>query len=80
MTEAFVRNIADLVSREGIDLVTFEKGQRKDAVTQGDVQRFAEREGVLYIGKAQEKAWVMRTERCRGRTTRENLVTRMMPA
>jgi hypothetical protein len=69
MTEAFVRNVEDLVSREGIDLVTFEKGQRKDAVTQGYVQRFAKSEGVLYVGKAQEKARVMRTERRRSRTT-----------
>jgi hypothetical protein len=44
MTEAFVRNIEDLVSREGIDLVTFEKGPPKDAVTQGYVQRFAKSE------------------------------------
>jgi len=69
MTEAFVRNIEDLVNREGIDLVTFEKGQRKDDVTQGYVQRFAKSEGVLYVGKAQEKARVMRTERRRSRTT-----------
>jgi hypothetical protein len=69
MTEAFVRNIEDLVSREGIDLVTFEKGQRKDAVTQGYLQRFTKSEGVLYVGKAQEKARVMRTERRRSRTT-----------
>ena len=34
MTEAFVRNIEDFVNHEGIDLVTFEKWQRKDDVTQ----------------------------------------------
>jgi hypothetical protein len=64
-----VRNIEDLVSRGGIDLVTFEKGQRKDDVTQVYVQRFAKREGVLYVGKVQENARVMRTERRRSWTT-----------
>jgi hypothetical protein len=34
MTEAFVRNIEDFVNHEGIDLVAFEKWQRKDDVTQ----------------------------------------------
>jgi hypothetical protein len=32
-------------------------------------QRFAQHEGVLYVGKAQEKARVMRTERRRSRFT-----------
>src|SRR5215831_17184629 len=32
MTEAFVRNIDAFVNTEGVDLVTFEKGQRKDDV------------------------------------------------
>ena len=45
------------------DLVTFQKGQRKDDVTQKYVRKFTRREGVLYVGKAQEKARVMRTER-----------------
>src|SRR4249920_2275472 len=34
MSEAFVGNIEDFVNNEGIDLVTFEKWQRKDDVTQ----------------------------------------------
>ena len=63
MTEAFVRNIDRFVNDEGVDLVTFQKGQRKDDVTQKYVRKFTRREGVLYVGKAQEKARVMRTER-----------------
>jgi hypothetical protein len=63
MTEAFVRNIDQFVNDEGVDLVTFQKGQRKDDVTQKYLRRFRGREGVLYVGKAQEKARVMRTER-----------------
>jgi hypothetical protein len=56
MTEAFVRNIEEFVRREGVDLVTFEKRQRKDDVTQQYLRHFEKTEGVLYVGKAQEKA------------------------
>jgi hypothetical protein len=65
MTETFVRNIEAFVNAEGIDLVAFEKGQRKDDVTQKYLQSFGKSEGVVYVGKAQEKARVMRTERRR---------------
>jgi hypothetical protein len=40
MTEAFVRSIEAFVDRHGIDLVSFEKRQRKDDVTQKYLQRF----------------------------------------
>src|ERR1700756_2289190 len=33
MTEAFVRNIDQFVNTAGVDLVAFQKGQRKDDVT-----------------------------------------------
>ena len=69
MTEAFVRNIEEFVQREDVDLVTFEKRQRKDDVTQQYLRRYEKTEGVLYVGKAQEKARIMRTERRRSRTT-----------
>ena len=69
MTEAFVRNIDQFINHEGVDLVAFQKWQRKDDVTQKYLRQFREREGVLYVGKAQEKARVMRTERRRSRHT-----------
>jgi DNA-binding HxlR family transcriptional regulator len=65
MTEAFVCNIEQFVAAEGVDLIAFEKGQRKDDVTQKYLREFRKSEGVLYVGKAQEKARVMRTERRR---------------
>jgi hypothetical protein len=65
MTEAFVGNIEHFVAAEGVDLVAFEKGQRKDDITQAYLRKFRKTEGVLYVGKAQEKARVMRTERRR---------------
>ena len=69
MSEAFVRNIEQFVADERIDLVSFAKGERKDGVTQKYLRRFRRSEGVLYVGKAQEKARVMRTERRRSRRT-----------
>jgi hypothetical protein len=43
----------------------FSKHQRKDDVTQQYLKGFEADEGVLYIGRAQEKARVLRTERRR---------------
>jgi hypothetical protein len=69
MSEAFVRNIEQFVADERIDLVAFNKRERKDDVTQKYLRSFRRSEGVLYVGKAQEKARVMRTERRRSRLT-----------
>jgi len=69
MTDAFVRNVEEFVAGEGVDLITFEKKQRKDDVTQKYLKDFKKSEGVLYVGKAQEKARVMRTERRRDSRT-----------
>jgi hypothetical protein len=69
MTERFVRDIERFVSRQAIDLVAFEKRERKDDVTKTYLRGFTGSEGVLYVGKAQEKARIMRTERRRSRLT-----------
>jgi hypothetical protein len=65
MSKRFVEAIERFVEEEGIDLVTFEKGQRKDDVAQQYLAAFTGEEGVLFIGKAQEKASVFRTEKRR---------------
>jgi DNA-binding HxlR family transcriptional regulator len=65
MTDAFVGNIEQFVADEDLDLVAFQKNQRKDEITQKRLRKFKKNEGVLYVGKAQEKARVMRTERRR---------------
>ena len=49
--------------REGVDLIRFDRGERKDARTQTYLRHWHGGEGVLYIGKAQERAGVVRTER-----------------
>jgi len=65
MSQHFVEALERFVAREGIDLVTFEKGQRKDDVAQQYLATFEGEEGVLFVGKAQEKASVFRTEKRR---------------
>jgi hypothetical protein len=62
-TAAFVTNIERFVAEAGVDLVSFAKHQRKDDITQQYLQHFDADEGVLYVGRAQEKARVVRTER-----------------
>lgn len=66
MTQRFVEAIERLAQTNRLDLVTFHKGQRKDDVAQEYLARFQGQEGVLFIGKAQEKASVFRTEKRRG--------------
>lgn len=65
MSQRFVDTIERFAATEHVDLVTFEKGQRKDEVAQQYLAAFTRDEGVLFIGKAQEKASVFRTEKRR---------------
>ena len=58
MTKAFVAGIHDFVDRHGLDLVSFAKDQRKDDLTQSYLAAHDGSEGVLYVGRAQEKAAV----------------------
>lgn len=69
MTKAFVASIERFAEHEGIDLVTFEKGRRKEDVAKEYLARFAREEGVLFIGKSQEKTPVYRTQRRRNPKT-----------
>jgi len=68
-TDAFVANIERFVAAGDLDMVSFAKHQRKDDVTQEYLRDFDANEGVLYVGRAQEKARVVRTERRRSATT-----------
>src|SRR5437763_303652 len=63
MTKAFVTAIGGFIEAHGLDLVHFAKDQRKDDVTQSYLAEHDGSEAVLYVGRAQEKASVMRTER-----------------
>lgn len=63
MTEAFKKAITTFIEEQGIELVHFKKGQRKDDVLQNQLRRFRKTEGVIFVGVAQEKARVPRTTR-----------------
>lgn len=65
MTESFVESIMQFGLDHKIDLVRFKKGQRKDHVMQARLRAFKKKykEGVVFIGVAQEKARVPRTVR-----------------
>jgi hypothetical protein len=63
MTVAFVQQIEQFVEREQLDVVAFDKGERKEDVAKRYLQHFEYDEGVLFVGKAQEKAWVFRSQR-----------------
>jgi hypothetical protein len=63
ITRRFITAIERLCRDRAIPLITFQKGQRKDDVAARYRAGFQEPEGVVFVGKAQEKATVFRTER-----------------
>lgn len=63
MTRTFVASLESFAKRQEIPLITFQKGQRKDDIAAGYRAKFSQDEGVVFIGKAQEKAAVWRTEK-----------------
>jgi hypothetical protein len=65
ISERFVKAIERFAETERVDLVTFEKGQRKDDVALEYLAAFGGDEGVLFVGKAQEKTSVFRTDKRR---------------
>ena len=65
ITRQFVAAIEKFVRDHGIPLVGFEKGQRKDEVAAQFRADFSAPEGVVFVGKAQEKCTVYRTEKRR---------------
>ncbi|MBI4590391.1 MAG: hypothetical protein HY725_16300 [Candidatus Rokubacteria bacterium] len=69
ISKAFVAAIHAFVQDQGVPLIPFEKGQRKDDVMAEHLARFTAPEGLLFVGRAQEKARVVRTEKRRNPTT-----------
>ena len=61
MTKPFVEAIEYFTTTNAIPLIGFQKGQRKEKLAKEALESFADREGVLFVGKAQEKAYVVRT-------------------
>jgi hypothetical protein len=69
ISKTFIAAVAEFAKRECIPVVQFRKGERKDDVAAEYRKTFTEPEGVLFIGKAQEKTPVFRTERRRNEKT-----------
>ena len=59
------RAVHRFAKTEGIEWVDFVKGERKDDVMQDRLEGFTAPEGVVFIGRAQEKNTVFRTEKRR---------------
>ena len=69
ISRAFVRKIETFVEESGVPLIRFQKNQRKDDVAAEHLARFSQEEGVLFVGKAQEKTPVFRTQKRRNPRT-----------
>ena len=69
MSRRFVAALDGFVAKHGLALVQFRKGQRKDEVMAEHLRKFRKDEGVVFVGKAQEKTPVFRTEKRRNPKT-----------
>jgi hypothetical protein len=63
ISDRFIREVDRFARTEGIERVNFGKGQRKDDVMLDRLRHFTPAEGVVFIGRAQEKNTVFRTEK-----------------
>ncbi len=69
ISKTFVAALEAFARAEKIPVIAFRKGQRKDDVAAEQRKGFQKTEGVVFIGKAQEKTSVFRTERRRNEKT-----------
>jgi hypothetical protein len=65
VTDRFVADVKRFAAVQEIPWVEFVKGQRKDDVMHEQLSEFDRDEGVVFIGRAQEKTGVFRTEKRR---------------
>ena len=63
MSRDFVSRLEAFVQEQNIPVIRFGKKQRKDDIAAEHRARFAGREGILFLGIAQEKVRVFRTEK-----------------
>ena len=69
ISKTFVAALEAFARQEKIPVIPFRKGQRKHDVAAEQRKKFQKTEGVVFIGKAQEKTPVFRAERRRSETT-----------
>ena len=63
MSKQFLGKLEAYGRQHGVPILTFAKNERKEDVAKALLAKFTAAEGVVFIGKAQEKARVCRTER-----------------
>jgi hypothetical protein len=63
ISKAFIAAIEAFVQQHHVPLLAFAKGQRKDDIAAAHRAAFTGKEGVLFVGRAQEKTPVFRTEK-----------------
>jgi hypothetical protein len=66
ITDGFAAAMHRFARDQRVPWVEFVKGQRKDDIAHEHLARFDAEEGVLFIGRAQEKTGLFRTEKRRG--------------
>lgn len=69
ISKAFIAAIDRFCRERDVPLIEFAKGQRKDDLALEYLAGFTGTEGVLFVGKAQEKTRVFRTEKRRNPAT-----------
>src|SRR5437660_1198386 len=69
MSTAFIAAVDHFVAQGQIPLITFAKGQRKDDIAKQYHARSHGGEGIVFVGKAQEKTPVFRTDKRRNPDT-----------
>ena len=69
ISKAFVASIHRFCRERDVPMVEFAKGQRKDDLAHEYLAHFQAEEGVLFVGRAQEKTRVFRTEKRRNSVT-----------
>ena len=71
ITRRLVESIERYIRDNNIPMITFEKHQRKDDIANQRRAAFTQDEGVVFVGKAQQKCTVYRTEKRRNPRTRK---------
>ncbi len=69
ISRRFVAALEAYAKQNGIEVVQFRRGQRKDEVMAERLKKFSAEEGIVFLGKAQEKVTVFRTEKRRNPRT-----------
>lgn len=69
ISRRFVAALEAYPKEKGIEVVQFRRGERKDEVMAERLKKFSGEEGIVFLGKAQEKATVFRTQKRRNPRT-----------